>query len=212
MLTIENEIYDEGYEHIACIDEVGRGCLAGDVVACAVIMPKGLKIEGVRDSKKLTAKKREELYDIIIEKAIGVGIGSVDCKTIDDINIKRSTHLAMKRAISNIRDKEGKEVKTDFLLIDAERLDLDLPQKSVIKGDDRCHGIAAASIIAKVYRDRLCNEWAKEYNGYGIERNKGYGTKEHRQALIEKGPTPIHRMSFLKNIIKKDEQINFLEG
>lgn len=202
MLTIENEIYKDGYTHIACIDEVGRGCLAGSVVACAVIMPKGLAIEGVRDSKKLTAKKREELYDIIIEKSIGIGIGSVDCKTIDKVNIRKSTHLAMKQAIANIKDKEGKIVDADFLLIDAEGLDLDIPQKSVIKGDDRCHGIAAASIIAKVYRDKLCSEWAKEYDGYGLERNKGYGTKEHRQALIELGPTPIHRMSFLKNITK----------
>ena len=201
MFKIENEIYDKGYKYIACIDEVGRGCLAGDVVACAVIMPKGLMIEGVRDSKKLTPKKRDKLYDIIIENAVGIGIGSVDCKTIDKINIKRSTHLAMKQAITNIKDKEGKIIKADFLLIDAERLDLDIPQKNVIKGDEICHGIAAASIIAKVYRDRLCNDWAKQYDGYGLERNKGYGTKEHRQALIEKGVTPIHRISFLKNIL-----------
>ncbi len=201
MLKIENEIYDKGYKYIACIDEVGRGCLAGDVVACAVIMPKGLMIEGVRDSKKLTPKKRDKLYDIIIENSFGIGIGSVDCKTIDKINIKRSTHLAMKQAISNIKDKEGKIIKADFLLIDAEKLDLDIPQKSVIKGDEICHGIAAASIIAKVYRDRLCNNWAKQYDGYALERNKGYGTKEHRQALIEKGATPIHRISFLKNIL-----------
>ncbi len=211
MLTIENEIRKEGYKYIACIDEVGRGCLAGDVVACAVIMPKDLIIEGVKDSKKLSAKKREELYDIIIEEAIAVGIGSVDCKTIDNINIKKSTHLAMKKAISNLKDKEGNKISQDFLLIDAERLDINIPQKSVIKGDEKCHGIAAASIVAKVYRDRQCIKWAREYEGYGLDRNKGYGTKEHRQAIKEKGPTPIHRMSFLKNILNQNEQLSLLE-
>ncbi|WP_202711315.1 ribonuclease HII [Sporosalibacterium faouarense] len=211
MITIENEIRDEGYEYIACIDEVGRGCLAGDVVACAVIMPKDLLIEGVNDSKKLTPKKRDKLYDIIIEEAIAVGVGSVDNKTIDEINIKKSTFLAMKKAIENLKDKDGNTVKPDFLLIDAEKLDVRLPQKSVIKGDEKCHGIAAASIIAKVYRDRQCIKWAKDYDGYGFERNKGYGTKEHREALLEKGPSPIHRMTFLTKILSKNKQISFLK-
>ncbi|MTI47679.1 MAG: ribonuclease HII [Firmicutes bacterium] len=211
MITIENEIRDEGYEYIACIDEVGRGCLAGDVVACAVIMPKDLLIEGVNDSKKLTPKKRDKLYDIIIEEAIAVGVGSVDNKTIDEINIKKSTFLAMKKAIENLKDKEGNTVKPDFLLIDAEKLDVKLPQKSVIKGDEKCHGIAAASIIAKVYRDRQCIKWAEDYDGYGFERNKGYGTKEHREALLEKGPSPIHRMTFLTKILSKNKQISFLK-
>lgn len=210
MLTIENEIRNEGYEYIACIDEVGRGCLAGDVVACAIIMPKDLLIEGVNDSKKLTAKKREILYDNIIEQAVAVGIGSVDNKTIDEINIKKSTFLAMKKAISNLKDKKGNSISPDFLLIDAEKLDVDIPQKNVIKGDEKCHGIAAASIIAKVYRDRQCIKWAEEYIGYGLEKNKGYGTKEHREAILAKGPTPIHRMSFLKNILSKEKQISFL--
>lgn len=201
MLKIETEIWNDGYEYVACIDEVGRGCLAGDVVACAVVMPKDLLIEGVRDSKKVSPKKREKLYDIIYDNAIAVGIGSVDNNTIDEINIKKSTHLAMKRAIENLRTKDGRKIVPDILLIDAEKLDIDIEQRSIIKGDDKCHGIAAASIIAKVYRDRTLIELAEQYAGYAFEKNKGYGTKEHRTALKDLGPTPIHRMTFLKNIL-----------
>ncbi|MGO1367903.1 MAG: ribonuclease HII [Senegalia sp. (in: firmicutes)] len=201
MLKIETDIWNNGYEYIACIDEVGRGCLAGDVVACAVVMPKDLLIEGVKDSKKVTPKNREKLYDIIYEKSLAIGIGSVDNKIIDKINIKNSTHLAMKKAIENLKTKTGEVIKPDMLLIDAEKIDIDIKQTSIIKGDAKCHGIAAASIMAKVYRDRILVELAKEYTGYALEKNKGYGTKEHRDALKEIGPSPIHRMTFLKNIL-----------
>lgn len=201
MLKIETDIWNNGYEYIACIDEVGRGCLAGDVVACAVVIPKDLLIEGVKDSKKVTPKNREKLYDIIYEKSLAIGIGSVDNKIIDKINIKNSTHLAMKKAIENLKTKTGEVIKPDMLLIDAEKIDIDIKQTSIIKGDAKCHGIAAASIMAKVYRDRILVELAKEYTGYALEKNKGYGTKEHRDALKEIGPSPIHRMTFLKNIL-----------
>lgn len=201
LLTIENELYSKGYKYIACIDEVGRGCLAGDVVACAIIMPKGLLIDGVKDSKKLTSKKREKLYGEILNKAIAVGIGSVDCKTIDKINIKESARLAMKKAVLDLKDKSGNRVIPDFLLIDAEKVYLPIPQEGIIKGDDKCHGISCASIIAKVFRDKQCEHWDKQYSGYLLQKNKGYGTKEHREALKKLGPSPIHRMTFLKNII-----------
>ena len=209
MLSIEKKLWDEGYNYIACIDEVGRGCLAGDVVACAIIMPKNLIIDGVNDSKKISEKKREKLYDVILENAVGYGVGVVDAETIDKIIIKRSTHLAMKLAINNIKGKNGNSIRPDYLLIDAEKLDVDIPQSNIIKGDAKSHGIAAASIIAKVFRDRTLKELSNQYTKYGFERNKGYGTKEHREALLEFGPTPIHRISFLKNILGENIQLNF---
>lgn len=202
MIEIEKDLNDKGYNLIACIDEVGRGCLAGDVVACAVIMPIDSRIPGVRDSKKLTPKKREELYDRIREEAIAIGLGQVGPKEIDKINIRESTRLAMKMAVENLKDKNGNSVIPDYLLIDAEKVPVNLPQTSIIKGDDKVYGIACASIIAKVYRDRLCEKWGQIYKGYKIEKNKGYGTKEHREALKELGPTPIHRITFLKNILE----------
>lgn len=202
MLEIENEIRSKGYKYIACIDEVGRGCLAGDVVACAIIMPKDLIIEGVKDSKKLTRRKREKLYGEILESSLALGFGQVDSKTIDKINIKESTRLAMKKAVLNLKDRDGNSISPDFILIDAEEIYLDIPQKGIIKGDARSHGIACASIMAKVFRDRQCEEiWGKKYSGYLIEKNKGYGTKEHREAIKKLGPSPIHRLTFLKNII-----------
>lgn len=202
LISFENELYIKGYKNIACIDEVGRGCLLGDVVACAIILPKDLRIEGVKDSKKLSPKKRDYLYDIIIENAIGYGIGRVNSKMIDEINIKESTRLAMKLAVENIVDKSGKNIRPDYLLIDAETVYMDIPQIGIIKGDDKSHGIACASIIAKVYRDRLCMDWEEEFPGYNIRQHKGYGTKEHREKLNLLGITPIHRRSFLKRIIK----------
>lgn len=201
MLEIEQKLWNEGYMNIACIDEVGRGCLAGDVVACAIILPRDLLIEGVKDSKKLTPKKREYLYDIIIEKSIAVGIGSVDPSTIDRLNIKECTLIAMKKALESLKDKKGNQVKPDMVLIDAEKIDIDIPQMNIVKGDEKCHGIAAASIIAKVYRDRKCKEWACEYPEYGFEKHKGYGTKIHIEALKKYGACPIHRKSFLSKII-----------
>ncbi|MFA5524453.1 MAG: ribonuclease HII [Tissierellales bacterium] len=201
MLEIERELWSKGYRKIACIDEVGRGCLAGDVVACAIILPIDLLIEGVKDSKKLTPKKREILYDIISKNAVAIGIGSVDSKTIDKLNIKKCTHIAMEKAIESLRDRDGNPITPDYILIDAEKIDVDLPQLNIIKGDEKCHGIAAASIIAKVYRDRKCGEWAQEYPEYGFEKHKCYGTKVHIEAIKKYGPSSIHRISFLTKII-----------
>ena len=202
MINLEDGLYLEGYKKIACIDEVGRGCLLGDVVACAIILPKGSRIEGVRDSKKLTPKKRDYLYDLIIKESIAYGIGRVDSKTIDKINIKESTRLAMKLAVENIVDKSGEAIRPDYLLVDAETVYIDIPQAGIIKGDDKSHGIACASIIAKVYRDRLCMDWEDEFPGYNIKQHKGYGTKEHRENIKLLGATDIHRKSFLTRIIK----------
>lgn len=196
MLENERELYSAGYKNIACIDEVGRGCLAGDVVACAIIMPLDEPIEGVKDSKKLSIKKREELYEKILDKAIAFGIGRVSPKTIDEINIKESTRLAMKLAVLDLKDKNGKKIIPDYLLIDAEKISLDIPQLEIIKGDEKVYGISCASIVAKVYRDRLCQDWEEKYKGYSIGKNKGYGTKEHRDAIKILGPSPIHRMTF----------------
>ena len=202
LIDFEKELTLKGYENIACIDEVGRGCLLGDVVACAIILPKGLKIEGVKDSKKLTPKKREILYDIIIEKSIGYGFGRVNSKIIDKINIKEATRLAMKLAVENIVDKSGNRIIPDYLLVDAETVYINIPQAGIIKGDDKSHGIACASILAKVYRDRLCIVWEEEFPGYNIKQHKGYGTKEHGEKLNALGITSIHRKTFLKRIMK----------
>lgn len=202
MLEIENELQEKGYKYVACIDEVGRGCLFGDVVACAIIMPSDINIPGVKDSKKLTPKKREELYDIILEKSIAYGIGRVDNRVIDEINIKQATRLAMKYAVENLRDKLGNLVKADFILIDAETIDLDIRQMSINKGDSLSHGIACASIIAKVFRDKLCNNWDEAYPNYGIGKHKGYGTKAHVEAIRQLGPTELHRNTFLGKILK----------
>lgn len=200
-MEIERNLYSKGYKFIACIDEVGRGCLAGDVVACAIIMPPNEFIEGVKDSKKLSPKKREELYEKILDKAVAVGIGQVDSKIIDGINIKESTRKAMKLAVLNLKTKDGRKVTPDYLLIDAEKVPLDIPQMSIIKGDEKVYGISCASIIAKVYRDRLCQKWGDIYKEYNIGKNKGYGTKEHREAIRKYGPSPIHRMTFLRKIL-----------
>jgi len=210
MLKIEQELWNKGYEYLACIDEVGRGCLAGSVVTCAVIMPKDVLIEGVNDSKKLTHKKREQLFDVIMEKAVAVGIGEMSCEKVDEINIKNATKLAMLQAVENLRDKEGNNVVPDYLLIDAEKLDTCIPQLNIVKGDAKCHGIAAASIVAKVTRDRQMDEADKIYPEYNLARNKGYGTKEHIDALLEYGPTEIHRKTFLKKIMNSQEQMSFI--
>lgn len=201
MRELELAVQKEGYNRIACIDEVGRGCLGGDVVAAAVIMPLNSAIEGVRDSKKVSAKKREMLYDKIFAEAVAIGIGRVPASMIDEINIRQATLLAMKIAVTNMKDKEGKLVRPDYLLIDAEKLDLGIPQQAIIKGDETVYGIAAASIVAKVYRDRLCLEWDKSYPEYNFAKHKGYGTKEHRENILKYGICEIHRKSFLKKIL-----------
>ena len=200
-LAIENEIWEQGYEHIACCDEVGRGCLFGSVLAAAVILPRGLEIEGIKDSKKLSHKKREALYEVIKEKAIAIGVGTASPEVIDKINIKRATRLAMKKAIMGLKDKDGNSILPDYILIDAEEVDVDIPQRAIVKGDDVTQGIGASSIVAKVIRDRMCVKWGEDYPQYEIAKNKGYGTKVHREALIEYGPTDMHRRSFIKKII-----------
>ncbi|MGM1019978.1 MAG: ribonuclease HII [Bacillota bacterium] len=196
MLRYEKECWEQSYERIAGIDEVGRGCLFGDVVAAAVILPNGELLEGVDDSKKLTDKKRETYYELIMEKAIAVGVGYVEARTIDAINIKQAARLAMKQAV------EALQVSPDYLLIDAEKVDLPIPQLSIIKGDANSQSIAAASIIAKVTRDRLCKgEWDAKYPEYGIGIHKGYATKLHREQILALGPTAMHRRSFLGNLL-----------
>ncbi|MET3207675.1 UNVERIFIED_CONTAM: ribonuclease HII [Paenibacillus sp. PvR008] len=196
MLRYEKECWEQSYERIAGIDEVGRGCLFGDVVAAAVILPKGELLEGVDDSKKLTDKKRETYYELIMEKAIAVGVGYVDARTIDAINIKQAARLAMKQAV------EALQVSPDYLLVDAEKVDLPIPQLSIIKGDANSQSIAAASIIAKVTRDRLCKgEWDARYPEYGIGIHKGYATKLHREQILTLGATAMHRRSFLGNLL-----------
>lgn len=196
MLRYEQDCWQKNYKYVAGIDEVGRGCLFGDVVAAAVILPTGLVLEGVTDSKKLTDKKREVCYDLIMENALAVGIGTVDAKVIDEINIKQAARLAMKKAVQAL------SLQPDYLLVDAEKVDLPLPQLAIIKGDAISQSIAAASIIAKVTRDRLCRgEWEAKYPEYGIAIHKGYATKLHREQIIVLGPTDMHRRSFLGNLL-----------
>ncbi len=202
MLFYEKEIWEQSYRSIAGVDEVGRGCLFGDVVAAAVILPVGLIIDGVDDSKKLTAKKRESLFEIIMEQALAVGVGYVDSSVIDEINIKQASRLAMKKAV------EGLNHIPDYMLIDAEKVDLPLPQRSIIKGDANSQSIAAASIVAKVTRDRLCaGLWEDLYPNYGIAIHKGYATKLHRQQITALGPTDMHRRSFLGNILAEQQTL-----
>ena len=190
---IENSLYTEGYKAICGVDEAGRGPLAGPVCAAAVILPKGLELPGLNDSKKLTDKKRRELFPIIKEQAIAYGIGLASHEEIDEINILQATYLAMERAIAQL------EGKADFALIDGNRAkDFGLPVRTVVKGDSLSASIAAASILAKVTRDDLMLEMAEKYPVYGFEVHKGYGTKAHYEALRNHGHSPIHRMSFLK--------------
>jgi ribonuclease HII len=187
------------YSFICGIDEVGRGPFAGPVVAAAVILPKNEEILYLNDSKKLSEKKREELYDVIMEKAVAVGLGSESNEVIDEINIKKATHSAMRKAIADLKDpRTGEKVVPDILLVDAEHIpDTDIKQIAIIKGDAKSISIAAASIIAKVTRDRLMTEMDKVYPGYDFAGNKGYGTAAHIAAIKELGMTPIHRRSFV---------------
>lgn len=201
MLQYEQELWGQRIRRIAGIDEVGRGCLFGDVVAAAVILPEGLVIEGIDDSKKLTGKKREELYEVILESAVAVGIGQVDAATIDRINIKQAARLAMKKALAELA------VAPDYLLVDAERVDSPLPQMAIIHGDALSQSIAAASIVAKVTRDRMCLEWDRQYPEYGLASHKGYATKLHREMLLAFGPTPLHRRTFLGNILSVQQEL-----
>ena len=190
---IENSLYAEGYKMICGVDEAGRGPLAGPVCAAAVILPKGLVLPGLNDSKKLTDKKRRELFPIIKEQAIAYGIGLASHEEIDEINILQATFLAMERALAQL------EGKADFALIDGNReKDFGLPVMTVVKGDSRSANIAAASVLAKVSRDDYMEEMAKKYPEYGFEIHKGYGTKAHYDALRTYGHCELHRLTFLK--------------
>ena len=196
---IENSLYAEGYQAICGVDEAGRGPLAGPVCAAAVILPKGLELPGLNDSKKLTDKKRRELFPIIKEQAIAYGIGFASHEEIDEINILQATYLAMERAIALL------EGKADFAIIDGNRAkDFGLPVRTVVKGDSLSASIAAASVLAKVTRDDIMLEMAEKYPEYGFEVHKGYGTKAHYEALRAHGHSPIHRMTFLKKFYGQD--------
>lgn len=197
-LHYENEAYKKGYVNICGVDEAGRGPLSGPVCAAAVILPKGKIIEGVNDSKKLTEKKREKLFDIIKEEAVSWSVAFASVEEIEEINILNAAMLAMKRAV------EGLNVKADFAYIDGNKTpDIDIPCEAVVKGDANSMSIAAASILAKVSRDRLMIEYAEKYPEYGFEKHKGYGTKAHYDAIAKYGATDIHRMSFLKKFYDK---------
>lgn len=204
MLTSERKLWQQGYDFIAGVDEVGRGPLAGPVVAAAVVLPKDFSVLGINDSKKVTEKKREELFPIIKETAIAYGIGVVDHQVIDEINILEATKIAMKEAIENLKIDllNKKEKNIDYILIDALTLDVDVPQKAMIKGDAKSVSIAAASILAKVTRDHMMIEYDKVYPGYSFASNKGYGTKAHYEGLNNLGLCPIHRKTFLKKYSK----------
>ncbi|NLD51023.1 MAG: ribonuclease HII [Clostridiaceae bacterium] len=196
MCEYEKEAYTKGCKLIAGIDEAGRGPLAGPVVAAAVILPENVFIEGLNDSKKLSEKKRNELFHIIREKAISVSVGMVDEKQIDEINILNAAKKAMESAV------KGLDKKPDLLLIDAVELKgIDISQKPIIKGDALSISIAAASVIAKVTRDAIMNEMDKLYPCYGFIKHKGYGTSEHITSIKKYGICPIHRLSFVKNIV-----------
>ncbi|MGM0124454.1 ribonuclease HII [Enterococcus sp. AZ194] len=198
MSQFEQQAYKEGYQLIAGIDEVGRGPLAGPVISAAVILPKDCDILGLNDSKQLSEAKRNQLFDEINQKAVAIGIGLVDQTEIDAINIYQASKKAMMLAVEQLSKTP------DYLLVDAMTLPMETAQQSLIKGDARSISIAAASIIAKVTRDRLMKEYSLEYPFYGFERNAGYGTKEHLLALEEHGITPIHRLTFapVKNYVK----------
>lgn len=190
MKEYENELYNKGIKYIAGVDEVGRGPLVGPVVTAAVILPADFYDERINDSKKVTEKKREMLYDVIMENAVSVGIGMSSSEVIDEINILEATKKAMKEALNNL------SVKPEHVLIDAVKLDIDIPSTSIIKGDAKSQSIAAASIIAKVTRDRMMYELDKEHPEYDFAHNKGYGTKKHIEAIRKYGILKEHRKSF----------------
>lgn len=194
---IEKDLYQKGFQNICGIDEAGRGPLAGPVVVAGVIMPQDSMIEGVNDSKKVSEKKREKLYDIIIEEAISYSVAIIGQDVIDEINILNATKQGVTKVV------EGLDLKPDLIVVDAlEHIDTKgIPYDSIIKGDAKCYNIAAASILAKVTRDRIMREWDEIYPQYGFVAHKGYGTAKHIQAIKEYGLCPIHRRSFTKNFV-----------
>ena len=196
--SIENELKEQGYAYVCGVDEAGRGPLCGPVYAAACILPDGLVIDGLNDSKKLTEKKREALFDVIRENAIAYCIASASVEEIDELNILEADLLAMRRAI------DGLSVKADFAIIDGNiARDFQVPAKAIVKGDAKSMNIAAASVLAKVARDRVCIELDRQYPEYEIAKHKGYGTKAHMDALRKYGPSPIHRKKFIRFL---DEQ------
>lgn len=199
LLVFERELYDKGIKFIAGVDEVGRGPLFGPVVAAAVILKKNYNLKGLTDSKKLSEKKRNEFYEIIKKDAVAIGIGIIDEKKIDEVNIYEATKLAMKEAINNLK------IKPEHILIDAMPLELDIPTTSIIKGDSKSESIAAASVIAKVTRDSMMYEMDKKYPLYGFGSHKGYPTKKHIEALKEYGIIEGYRRTFtpVKDLIKE---------
>lgn len=194
---IEKAALSRGYKFICGVDEAGRGPLAGPVCAAAVILPTDLKIDGLNDSKKISEKKREILYDVICEKALAYCISFGTLEEIEEFNILEATFLAMNRSI------DGLNIKPDYALIDGNRVpkNIKVPCETVVKGDAKSASIAAASILAKVTRDRLLLEYDSEYPEYNFKKHKGYGTKEHTDLILKYGPCPIHRMSFLKKLL-----------
>lgn len=193
----EKAAVNSGFSCICGVDEAGRGPLAGPVCAAAVILPEGAVIEGLDDSKKLTEKKREKLYDVIKETAVAYSVAYGTLEEIETVNILEATYLAMNRAI------EGLNVKPDFALIDGNRAPrgIKIPCETIVKGDSKSMSVAAASVLAKVTRDRLMLEYDKKYPEYNFKKHKGYGTKEHTELIKQYGPCEIHRLSFLKNIL-----------
>lgn len=192
----EEKAKEKGFQAVCGVDEAGRGCLCGPVCAAAVILPEGWNHPALNDSKKLTPKKREELFSIITENALAYGIGWGSVEEIDEINILNAAMLAMRRAIGQL------PVPADYALVDGNvARDFPIPAEPIIGGDGVSPSIAAASILAKVSRDRLCDEMERDYPGYGIGKHKGYCTKVHREAILALGPAPIHRKSFLKKIL-----------
>ena len=195
--SMEKELYEKGFEYICGIDEAGRGPLAGPVVVAGVIMPKDSMIEGVNDSKKVSEKKREKLYDVILEEAISYSVAIVGQDVIDEINILNATKQGVTKVVEEL------DVKPNLILVDAltHINTKGIPYDSIIKGDAKCYNIAAASIIAKVTRDRIMREWDEIYPQYGFINHKGYGTAKHIEAIKEYGPCPIHRRTFIKNFV-----------
>lgn len=196
-LEFEKEALSKGYKSVCGVDEAGRGPLAGPVCAAAVILPEGVIIDGVNDSKKLSEKKRESLFDVIREQALSYSIAYATVDEIEEINILNATMLAMRRAI------DGLDIKADYAMIDGNKIPpLDIDAECIVKGDAKSMSIACASILAKVSRDRLLYKYAEEYPMYGFDKHKGYGTKVHREAILKYGPCPYHRKSFLKKLYK----------
>ena len=204
MLRYEKELYVQGINLIAGVDEVGRGPLAGPVVAAAVILPQNCKINGLNDSKKIPKKKHQEIHQAVKENALAIGIGIMDNHVIDQVNIYEATKLAMKEAISQL------EPQPEHLLIDAMKLDLPISQTSIIKGDANSLSIAAASIIAKVTRDKIMANYDQEFPGYDFSQNAGYGTTKHLEGIEKHGVTPIHRTSFepIKTLVASSKDKN----